>query len=89
MSLSNNPPAAVLELDKHEAEWLQKTLRLSERSAEAAFRDVASMSSKDPRARFRASLQLAANIDEAMADGLASRLDDQIGAPDVEKSDEE
>lgn len=74
---SNKPPYAVLELSEDEATWLTGTLLRARKLSVEAFKDVASMSSSDPRAVMRASLMMAANIDETAADTLGERLSDQ------------
>lgn len=75
--MSNNPPHVVLELDKKEAEWLHHALVRLEAGAKANFREIAGMSSRDPRAVMRSTLMMAANVDEAIADGLATRIEKQ------------
>ncbi|WP_027237829.1 hypothetical protein [Leisingera caerulea] len=75
--MSNHPPHTVLELSREETQWLFSLLSKAEKSADEAFEEVVSMSSKDPRARHRVMLQMAANIDQAISDSLLSRLEKQ------------
>ena len=85
MGKSNNAPAVTLDLNIAEAEWLYRVLKAAEKIADDNMRDVISMSSSDPRSKFRASLSLAASLDAEAAGQISERISDQ--APSVKKKD--
>lgn len=70
MTRTNNPPAALLELDKAEAEWLLKLLEKADQNADAAMLEIVSMPSSDSRAM----LLMAAGTDANMAQAIGARI---------------
>lgn len=78
--VSNNAPAVSLELDADEAKWLHSLLSKSHTAGNEAFKDVCSMSSADPRSRFRSMLMVAANVDQITSEQLAERMQSQMGS---------
>lgn len=70
MTISNNPPYAIIELDEEEYKYLCALVHRANQCAEANRLAVCSMSSNDPRSSDRATLLLAATADIVMTDHL-------------------
>jgi hypothetical protein len=74
---TNTPPYAILELDEEEALWLTHLLAKALESADTSTREIAGMSSSDPRSRYRTLLAHAAMIDQVTSEQLGERLSGQ------------
>lgn len=78
--MSNHPPYAVLNLDKDDHAYLTALIDAANKQAKTAQKDIAGMPSSDERAKFRASLMIAAAADLYMTERLAEMLQDAKGA---------